>query len=585
MTGRAPTQAASKERVGAGRGAGAQAVAAAPGHAVQRLQQSLGNRGLEQALGTGGVGSRLAISRPDDPAEREADRLAGEIVARPAAPLAPFRPSPAAPATIYRQAAGPFTVSDLYAHRADEPDFVFFDWAEPEATLAAPEDALDADEREKIRDQVQAMAAASPATTTITLYGYASEEGGWDANRALIDRRLAAVRNVLRAEGFTGTIRLVRRQAAASGQVDYRFWRAVEMRPGGGASTRVGGTGSATVACGATRTATMDAARVSALGLLDGQDGALARLDRYLADPTGEPDVATALDNNFDGDHSPATARAVRHRLASIRAFLAGMAPLARCATEDEATCRAGAAASADPSIVILCPNFFDDPGLAALRDEILLHEAGHGSGFQVRDRAYRGERVILFLNTAQALDNAESLSIFALELAGRRPPVVGRATPDTVTGCGADERTAREAIAWAERWNTYAMFGAAQTYDNPGTMAYWIQLRFGRSDRAARAGLHDRYRLMDEVFQRQLAIACLPATDPACTAGTRARWTLPDRVDFCPGFFTSLPALDDRVRRVYAALAIHQPGVTPPQDEAYPLLARDYMVRYWRVT
>jgi hypothetical protein len=500
--------------------------------------------------------------------------------------------------TIHRAAAGPFAVESLYEKRASEPDFVFFDLAQPDPTQTAPETVLDDDEKEKVKAKAKEMKESNPPVDSITLFGYASQEGGAAINRPLIGRRLAAVRNVLKSEGFTGTITPKESLASSTGQVDYRFWRCVEMRPGGAASKRVGAKGESRIDCDSTKTKTLNETRTKATGLISGPSGALKRLDSFIKDPTSEPTVSSALDKNIGHDHSPKTATDVRDRVDAIQQFIGGLVgtKLVRCGTEDEPTCRAGGAAAGNPTGVFFCPGFFDDPKFNTKQDEILIHESAHGSGYQAKDRAYKAERVILILTTSQALDNAQSLTNFILEVSGKGPVQVGPMAPDVVTGCdptsgtgvtGPNEKMAREAIAWAERWNTYAVFGVAQTYgntENEASMAPFFIKRFGRADRTAMAGIYDRYKQMQSEFKQQLLITCLAAGDAACAGGAVGHWTVPRNVLICP-FFFAITDPDQRTIGIYAELAKQMPGVTPPQYRAYPELAKDYKVEYWKVT
>lgn len=487
---------------------------------------------------------------------------------------------------ILRRTPDPFTVSGLYPNRADEPNVVFFDIAEPGVDDLPPDMALDPAERAKIEAIAQAMQAATPPITTITIYGYASEEGGSAVNTPLIARRLQAVSNVLQGAGISAAdITLVSSFSRSRRQVDYRFWRCVELQPGNAASQRVGATGTSRVPCDPDQTSAVNDAKTTAQDLIADTDGALPQLNRYIANPADEPGVGALLDSRFS-DHSDTTARAVRDRIQAIHTTLGqiGGSISLVCGTEDEPSCRAGGGATANPTQVMVCPTFFG--GYAAIQDEILLHESAHASGFRARDRAYRRERVIFFLNTQQALDNAESLSLFVIQMNGETPSI-GPEQPDVATGCGANEQVAQEAIAWAQRWNTYAVFGTAQTYGDASREAYmapYIARWFGRSDRTALAGIYDRYRQMDEVFDRQLQVRCLLPADPACSTTTPIDWTLPDAIAICPAFFT-ISDRDRRIRAIYAALAIDMPGVTPTQAQGYPRLAKDYMVHYWEVT
>jgi hypothetical protein len=183
---------------------------------------------------------------------------------------------------------------------------------------------------------------------------------------------------------------------------------------------------------------------------------------------------------------------------------------------------------------VTFCPRFFDEPRLAAEQVPGLIHESAHGSRFTSDDRAYRHERVMPLLSTQQALANAESLAGFVMELAGQ-PIRVGPAQADVVSSCdppGSNQRSTvvREALAWAQRWNTYAFTGLAQTYNDPGNraqMSPFHRAHFGRDDIGAIAGLFDRFRAMHNWFLLFYNVSCAQPGDPACSGSRLVSWTL----------------------------------------------------------
>ncbi|HMK50058.1 MAG TPA: hypothetical protein VK435_08395, partial [Thermodesulfovibrionales bacterium] len=156
---------------------------------------------------------------------------------------------------------------------------------------------------------------------------------------------------------------------------------------------------------------------------------------------------------------------------------------------------------------------------------------------------------------------------------------------PTVAGGMGPNEEKVRRATAWAERWNTYAVFGTAQTYGNTNNENYmrpYFYRWFGRGDRAAMAGIYDRYRQMGEIFGNRLSISCVTNTDPSCGSDEYCAWLLPSTVFICPRF---LPLNEQRqIIKIYAALARRMPGVTEDQTEAYPGLAKDYKERFWGV-
>jgi hypothetical protein len=250
---------------------------------------------------------------------------------------------------------------------------------------------------------------------------------------------------------------------------------------------------------------------------------------------------------------------------------------------------------------------------------------------------------VILILTTQQALANAQSITNFILEMNNRaRPP--GPEHPDQVQGCNPRrERLIREALAWAERWNKYAMYGTAQTYgnvNNTRAMERYIRRHFGRSDLPAIAGIYDRYQAMTGWFDLFYNVRCRPARH--CSVGRSAVWTLTRAaspsgggplplpqpapvgsgaasssgaatpasgaatpaaspspapvptpapapatpagdITVCPQFF-NLGTLYDRTVEMYSGLAVHMPGVSEGQSRSYARLAYNYKTEFWGV-
>ena len=545
-----------------------------------------------------------------------------------------------------RRQTTPFSVSGLYENRGDagETDFVYFDLGRPSPADNPPEAVLDPAEKRKVKKKAQEAVDANDQE--ISLYGYASEEGGASVNTPLIDRRLDAVQNVLDNEGFRAP-RVVHRQhnlGCSAGKYNYRFWRVIEMQRGRGAATRTC-TPSATQpsACAADRAADIEAVRVAAHEFIVGPNGALARLDGYIQNQASEPGVAAALDRHFGNDHSVQTATDVRARVDSVRATLEALSPSGAasflCGTMDEPTCNTGSPANANRPAqrITICPTFFTNPDYSSRQEEILLHESSHISSFASDDRAYQDERVILILTTQQALANAQSITNFILEMNNRARPL-GPENPDQVQGCSPRrERLIREALAWAQRWNTYAMYGTAQTYgnvNNTRAMERYIRAHFGRSDLPAIAGIYDRYKAMDGWFDLFYNVRCRPARH--CSGGRSAVWTLTRATSpsgggplplphpapagsgaasssagaatpavspspapvptpapapatpagdivVCPQFF-NLGTLYDRTVEMYSGLAVHMPGVSEGQSRSYARLAYNYKTEFWGV-
>ena len=444
---------------------------------------------------------------------------------------------------LIRRQATTLQVEGLYEARTAEPNSVFFDLDKP--TSAEVQGNTGVDDREKTKVVDKAQTALASNQQTMMLYGFASEEGAAAHNQALVGRRLEAVQELLVRSGFTPPRKImpVPRLDCSRGKYDYRYWRAVEMRDGTQATTREC-TPSALQpgVCPTDRQAQINDIRTAALKRIENpQQGALTQMDHFLQDPAANPKVGQSLDRYFGGDHSDANARAVRERITAVRDFInslgtSGGGTIA-CGSVDEPSCHTGSPANASHSRqrMVFCPTYFESSEFIPLQVEIMLHEASHASRFATDDRAYQSERVILILNRDQALANAQSVTDIILELSGGARPL-GPQPRDVVTDCDAPgagtthEQAVREAMAWAQRWNTFGRQISSQTYASPRLTAFTAPLMRAHgfsTERASIAGMYDRYAAMRSWFALYYKIRCLPASDQACAGGRLVEWNL----------------------------------------------------------
>src|SRR3990172_999350 len=54
-----------------------------PAHAVMSLHGAIGNQNAQRLLRSGAIQAKLAVSQPNDPYEREADRVADQVPQTP----------------------------------------------------------------------------------------------------------------------------------------------------------------------------------------------------------------------------------------------------------------------------------------------------------------------------------------------------------------------------------------------------------------------------------------------------------------------------------------------------------------------
>jgi outer membrane protein OmpA-like peptidoglycan-associated protein len=457
-----------------------------------------------------------------------------------------------------------FLVRGLPPGADEQHDFVFFNLND--ATIPETE-----------RHKIGEFATANATAAAINLYGYASEEGVETENLDLVSDRLESVRKEL-ASSFAGDINLIPRPKAGILQINYRSFRSVEMSVG---SSRIGAASSNTntINCEATQNDTIDDNRDTAKGKIT---SAIDQLTGFQSHP-GHPDVETTLDNNFHS-HSPATVSTLLRDLRQIAGDLNGLTGDShrQCSTPEYGPCLGALALTRRPRI-IFCPGFFSTDTDERL--ETLLHEICHYAFFKAHDRAYSTEGVLPFLSTAEALDNAESIAIFVLEVTSptgtRVESTLTTPTTDTVADCGADETKAKEALAWAQRWNTYALFGMSQTYNNWDTFMFpHIIARLGKiNDRYVLAGIFDRYRELDFQFNSDFTMQCVDATDDSCAVAPIIGAT--DRsLTICPAFFAL--SLHERIVSLYAEVTKLVPQILDEQRRGYAELARDYKIFFW---
>ena len=446
--------------------------------------------------------------------------------------------------THLRRKEGSLAVKGLYEDRggAKEKNFIYFDLDSPGPGDNPPESVLEADERTKIENQTREALAAK--VQEISLYGFASEEGGPATNNPLIQRRMSVVQNVIndvvqKAGGTAIQVHMNNRLSCGTDKYDYRYWRVVEIQSGKTPQTRLCASPKAT-SCPPDRMTELAKIRASSLQLLEGPKGVISRLERYIHNPADEPDVAAALDQFFAKDHSAKTADDVRKRMVAIRDFIrnldSGGRWVSKCGSEDEFSCHAGAEAATDTDAknVVFCPKYFDQAGKKLGKEGALIHEFAHGSEYATDDRAYQWERGFPILSTKAALDNADLLEGFVMQLSGGYFEK-GPEHEDVVTGCDTGQGTTnkesvQKAMALAQRWNLDAVDGTADTYDKYQYRAYMApeHIRyFGRSDKATIAGLYDKYSAMHRWFKLFYNIRCAQPGDAACPGSRPVQWNL----------------------------------------------------------
>jgi hypothetical protein len=463
-------------------------------------------------------------------------------------------------------------INGIFPGTSSRKDSIFFD---------RDSIAIDVGERPKINDPATGIVVRQ-AGKPLKLTGYRSEEE--PASRAT--ERITAVDKALDAFGHKSSLHTPDPQPAASeGQMDYRSWRVVDVVAGGAPPP----TGSCvgvppTIACAGSNETDFQTARGTASTLLTTAISKLAA-----------PNASTkALLDRYFGAGVPGAgaphAALVRANLAKVKTHLGTIGSAAGhtcgtrcnndCQQSDALTVGLGTGAplptGAGGVFATICPSFFTDT--PALQAAVLIHETSHGTaglkklGGGTRpsgtdDYGYASERIFPILPTAQAVNNADSLALFAQELATGSSSG-GSATVDTITGFTpgppgtSEEAQVKLALGRAEKWTRWAQQNTASLYGvlsdviaagswTAASIPGWAKPLMDilviifkltpttavptSTDRFALAAIEDRWTRMGNTFDMPLSVT-------KNAAAATSAWTPPANLAVGTDFF-ALPA------------------------------------------
>jgi hypothetical protein len=252
---------------------------------------------------------------------------------------------------------------------------------------------------------------------------------------------------------------------------------------------------------------------------------AVERVDAYIAAPTAAENspVRAAFERHFHST-DPAVVARVRTRLDTIRTDMTTRTPFTvECHDESDTSCGNSGAYVVNPNLLVFCPGFFNQS--AAWRIGALIHEMAHAlTGLRITDRAYSSDRLLPYLSTAEALDNAESYEMFAREVESGRA-VTGAPVQDDVDDCS--ERTEpliREAIARAQRWNRDAEnIANDQRAGMLAASAGFFSTHLGDATPATRATARRVFGSMVVRLGSPIEVRCDNASSAECSATRRA--------------------------------------------------------------
>ena len=246
--------------------------------------------------------------------------------------------------------------------------------------------------------------------------------------------------------------------------------------------------------------------------------------------------------------------------------------PALACHTkENDDTCNRGIAYVGDENpktkkreSMVFCPQFFDRSDMRTddARGGVIIHEVSHAilSGSKsIGDRAYSDARFFNDLTTEEALTNADSYRLFAMQVSGASV-ITGRLA-DLVEGCDSKQEAALEkAMALAQRWVGVAGKAAYDRRKEWLELDYWIKLRkkylggeaVALLDQAAKV-----YQTAAGPLGMFAEASCHPKADATCPPG-QATATEPGKImggpaiQLCPGWLNE----KDPVRQALLVLA-----------------------------
>jgi hypothetical protein len=241
------------------------------------------------------------------------------------------------------------------------------------------------------------------------------------------------------------------------------------------------------------------------------------------------------------------------------------------CSSPFDTGCRALAGAYTDhpARIVMFCPSYFThNPQTQTM---FLFHEFSHAYA-HTNDRGYSYERVFDYLTPNDAINNADSYAMFALDVVTGRNASAShmRTTADEISDCGSPQSPRstelRRSFAYAARLVTNGL----NAISDPGYSTALAVRHFKTGTQSELTRVVNRYMELDRAVSGSINFECESSCDPGVPGYYRTGgWT----VHLCPAYFT-LASDDDRVDTLLLITTMEELGLPHSLNRTRPAYA-----------
>ncbi len=241
-------------------------------------------------------------------------------------------------------------------------------------------------------------------------------------------------------------------------------------------------------------------------------DRSIEKLTAFISAPTADANKAAAgaMQRHFHST-DPAIAQRVLERVQLIRHDIDALREQdvqlsVECHTDQDQVCgQSNAYVTGDRNTLVFCPIFFT--WSLERRAESIVHEMAHsivGGAAHPTDRGYDTDRVLPYLNTAEALTNAESYGLLVQEMGTGHVPQLHPPNDSVESACREIEPLLRLAIGRAQRWNR-----AGETRVMGQVSDDMLQLHLGAHSQQTRKAAYDFYHGASSGLAEEFKFVC----------------------------------------------------------------------------